>query len=135
MHERYAHVLLEYEPTYTSFLQQRKKKKRLSSKGKSVEPVEVSSDSEIDLHRVGLQEMVGKIKEPLEEEFVEEEENMGEGLDDLPSLLNKKKKSKKTTAPPTMTTKRAPLTGDATASAEQKKQRVQLGSDAGEGPG
>lgn len=91
----------------------------------------MSSDSELDLHRTKLQDLVGKIREPLEDDF--DEDIMGGNMDDLPSLLNKKKAKKKKTiavvASPPPQTKRAP-TVSGTVTSEQKKQRL-LGSGSG----
>lgn len=128
MREQYAHVLLEYEPLYTSFLQQRKnkskeqlaaeqvgpsrKRKRGRAKGKSVEAV-----------------VVGKIREPLEEDFKEESESMGDDLDDLPSLLDKKRAKKKKIVSGVASPHLRPVITEATSS-EQKKQRL-LGSGSG----
>lgn len=141
--ERYAHVLLGYEPLYTSFLQKRKKKskaqiaaeragpsrkrKRVSFKGKSVEAVELSSETEVNLHRTRTQDLAGTIREPLQEEYEEGEEEMGGDLGELPSLLPKKtKKVIKNKGTPSHT-KRAPANAE-TDAAELKKQRLELGS-------
>lgn len=76
--------------------------------------------------------MIGKIREPREEDFLEEEQEMAGDLGDLPSLLSKKKsktiKSSAKGAP--SQTKRAPIMAEAD-TAELKKQKTLPGSGSG----
>lgn len=146
--QRLAHVLLGYEPTYTSYLQKRKKKtkeqlaaeragpskkrKRSSFKGKSV-AIEVSSATETDLHGSQLQDLIGRVRVPLEVEFEEEEEEeqMAGDLGDLPSLVKKPKRTVTALVKGTPSqSKRAPAATE-TDPAELKKQRLVLASGSG----
>lgn len=100
--------MLGYEPIYTSYLKKRTKKGKGSKveegessknrkgepsrKGKEVVAIEVSSDSEIDLHRTKIQDLIGKVREPRDSNF--DEGIMGGDLDDLPSLVHTKRNLK-----------------------------------------
>lgn len=77
--------------------------------------------------------MIGRIREPLKEEFVEEEAEMAGELSDFPSLLPSKKSRKTVIAlakgKPSQS-KRAPTNAEANV-VELKKQRLVLGSGSG----
>lgn len=157
--QRSAHILLGYKPLYTSFLKKRKKvpkkkniteeagpsrkRKRAVNKGKAIVPISIPSDSgsssfktesESDLFR-GVEHLLGRIREPREVEFLEEES--GEVMDDLPSLFPAKKKTKtrkngSSPVAPNATTKRTTDADNTAVAAElQKKQKMlMLGSGA-----
>lgn len=93
----------------------------------------MSSESKIDLHRAHIQDLVGKVREPLEEEFEDEEEEMRGDLDNLQGPKPSKKPKKTIVAPARGTpsqAKRAPVNTE-TDAAELKKQRLVLGLGSG----